>query len=306
MRVVPRYELFFLVFYALLIPLAGGAALLIAGQPELLPFLLPLLALYLFLASRRPLRRRRAARAALPGEWREFLLAHSAYYRGLADEGRSRFERDLRLFLAETRIVGTGGKPVSWRTRLLVGAGAAAMLHGRPDWEPPLTDGVTVYPGQRFDRNYRPGKGNIAGQAPERGPLLVAEASLEEGFADPHDGYNVLFHELAHFFDFEARESGMKLRQPPGETLPWARVIDRSYREHDFASSILPTYAAQNVAEFFAVASEAFFENPGRLHAAHPALFGILMEFYGQDPRAILNGDGLSAGLRPAPSWMRG
>jgi len=290
MRAVPPYSLFFTVFYALLIALVGGLIFLITGRSGALLLLLLALVLYLFAALRRPLRRRRAARAALPGEWREFLLARSAYFRGLDESGRSRFERDVRLFLAETRIAGTGGRPVSWRTRLLIAAAAAAMLHGRPDWEPPLHDGVTVYPGHAFDRNYQAGKGNIAGQAPPRGPLLIAEESLEQGFADARDGYNVGIHELAHFFDLEARKAGMRLKGSPGKRSPWPELIGREYGRHDFSASALPDYAAQNEAEFFAVASEMFFENPGRLQGAHPGLFALLVEFYGQDSRRVLDG----------------
>jgi hypothetical protein len=284
MRVIPAYDLFFIVFYALLILLVGVAAWSITGHFEALPLSLLLLVLYLFLALRRPWRRRQGARAPFPEEWREFLLARSPFFRGLDEAGRSCFERDIRLFLAEVRIAGTGGTPVSWETRLLVAAGAAVMLHGRPEWEPPLADGVTVYPGYTFDRNYRPGKGNIAGQAPAGGPLLVAEKSLIEGFAGEHDGYNVMFHELAHYFDLEARKGGMNLAAAAGGSAPWPAIIAGEYERHDFAASLLPNYAARNEAEFFAVASEMFFENPRPLQQTHPGLYFVLAAFYRQDP----------------------
>jgi hypothetical protein len=291
MRTIPAYDLFFIVFYALLIPLVGVAAGSITGRPEALLLALPLLALYLLLALRRPRRRLRAARAPFPGEWREFLLARSPYFRGLDQAERARFERDVRLFLAETRVVGSGGAPVFWQTKLLVAAGAATMLHGRPEWEPPIADGVTIYPGYSFDRNYRPGKGNIAGQAPEGGPLLVAEKSLLEGFADERDGYNVLLHELAHYFDLEARKGGMKIGTGAESASSWPEVIAGEYARHDFAASPLAGYASRNEAEFFAVASEMFFEDPWRLQRAHPGLFTLLAEFYRQDPRSIVEGN---------------
>jgi MtfA peptidase len=296
MRIFPAYDLFFTIFYALLIPLVGTLVYFMSGRTEVL-FIMPLLlALYLGLSLRRPLRRRRAARAGLSPEWRDYLLAHSAYFRGLDDEGRSHFADDVSIFLADTRIAATGGGAVNWQTRLLIAAGAAVMLHGRPEWDAPLADGVTVYPGYTFDRNYRTGKGNIAGQAPPRGPLLVAEMSLLEGFANERDGTNVLLHELAHFFDLEARKGGMSVRAGRKDPAPWPEVIAAEYERHDFASSILSAYAARNEAEFFAVASEMFFENPGSLQQAHPGLFAILREFYGQDPRTVLNGTELGAG----------
>ncbi len=287
MRTVPGFDLFFIAIHALLIPLVGLVAWLVTGLPALFALALALLAAYLLLALRRPLRRRRAAGAPFPGEWREFLLSRSPFYRGLDESGRMRFERDVRLFQAETRIAGSGGAAVSWPTALLVAAGAATMLHGRPDWEPPLHDGVTVYPGFAFDRNYRPGRGSIAGQAPAGGPLLVAEKSLLEGFAGERDGINVMIHELAHYFDLEARKGGLRVAADQARPVPWGVAIEMAYERHDFAASPLPDYAALNEAEFFACASEMFFEDPIRLGASCPRLFALLEEFYAQDPRFI-------------------
>jgi Mlc titration factor MtfA (ptsG expression regulator) len=289
MRILPPYDLFFVVLYALLMALAGMLIFYAAGSSETLIALPLLLALYLALALRRPLRRQRAARAPFPGEWREFLLGCSAYYRGLDEGGRSCFERDVCLFLSEVRIAGTGGAPTPWRTRLLIAAAAAAMLRGRPDWEPPLRDGITVYPGFAFDRNYQAGRGNIAGQAPAGGPLLVAEKSLGEGFADGRDGHNVIIHELAHYFDLEARKGGLRIAVAGVGESPWGEAVDRQFSSHDFVVSILPEYAMQNEAEFFACASEMFFADPRALAEAHPGLFALLKEFYGQDPRTILD-----------------
>ncbi len=292
MRIIPRYDLFFDAFYSLLILVVGAMIFLISGEPAVWLCVPPLLALYLISVLKRPWRRRRAALQPFPPQWHGFLSVHSAYFRGLGDDERRCFERDVRLFLAEVRISGIGGKSLAWQTRLLIAAGAAAMLHGRPDWEPPLPDGVTVYPGLSFDRNYRVAKGNIAGQAPPRGPLLIAEESLLRGFADPADGTNVLVHELAHFFDREVRKSGAKFPERAAAAVPWAEVLEREWRDHDHGASILPAYAAQNESEFFAVASEVFFEIPWRLQAAHPGLFAILREFYGQDTREVLAAPG--------------
>jgi hypothetical protein len=69
----------------------------------------------------------------------------------------------------------------------------------------------------------------------------------------------------------------------PGGAVPWPEVIAAEYERHDFAASLLPAYAAQNEAEFFAVASEVFFENPRPLRQAHPGLYAMLAAFYRQD-----------------------
>lgn len=290
MQIISKIDKVFVAFYTLLIILVGSLAFFISGQAIVLIATPALLAIYLWLVLKKPLRRCRAAGMLMELSWREFLFSHSAYYRGLDDEAKQKFERDIGLFLSDGNIAGIGGAEVAWQTRLLIGAGVASMLHGRPEWEPPLPDGVTVYPGMSFDRNYQVEKGNIAGQAPERGPLLIAEESLKQGFANPNDGHNVLIHELAHFFDREQRKIGgrypWRISCQQGDS--WADNLTREWREHRQSGSILPSYAALNEAEFFAVACEMFFENPWPLQSAHPELYEMLRDFFHQDPRQVL------------------
>jgi len=118
--------------------------------------------------------------------------------------------------------------------------------------------------------------------------LLVAEKSLLEGFAGERDGINVMIHEMAHYFDLEARKGGLRVVVDQAHPIPWGAAIEKAYGRHDFSASPLPDYAARNEAEFFACASEMFFEDPRRLGASCPRLFSLLEEFYGQDPRVVL------------------
>ena len=290
MQIISKIDKVFVVFYTLLIPLVGALVFFISGQAVVLFVMPPLLALYLWLALKKPLQRRRAAGMPIGLSWREFLFSHSAYYRGLDDEAKKKFERDISLFLSADNIAGIGGAKVAWQTRLLIGAGVASMLQGQPEWEPPLPDGVTVYPGMSFDRNYQVEQGNIAGQAPERGPLLITEESLKQGFANSSDGHNVLIHELAHFFDREQRKINGRYRRLTRRQQDdsWVGSLSREWRKHLQHGSILPDYAALNEAEFFAVACEMFFETPWPLQIAHPELYEMLRDFFNQDPRQFL------------------
>ena len=55
----------------------------------------------------------------------------------------------------------------------------------------------------------------------------------------------------------------------------------------------LRPYAATNPSEFFAVATESFFDRPLDLRAAEPELYDVLRSYYRQDPAARVG--------RPAP-----
>ena len=60
----------------------------------------------------------------------------------------------------------------------------------------------------------------------------------------------------------------------------------KALRAADEAGSptVLDTYGATNPAEFFAVATETFFERPRALLARHPELYAELERFFRQDP----------------------
>ncbi len=64
----------------------------------------------------------------------------------------------------------------------LVAIGFATVLNGQPEWEPPIKDGVLVYPGSTFNRDYTIGKGMRAGQATVNSPLIITQQSLDDSF----------------------------------------------------------------------------------------------------------------------------
>jgi Mlc titration factor MtfA (ptsG expression regulator) len=47
---------------------------------------------------------------------------------------------------------------------------------------------------------------------------------------------------------------------------------------------IMDAYGATNPAEFFAVATETFFERPKQMKLTHPELYDELKSYYGLDP----------------------
>ena len=107
-----------------------------------------------------------------------------------------------------------------------------------------------------------------------------------------HDGRNVVFHEFAHQLDAESGSpEGAPALERRSKYLAWARVLGSEYA--DLVAELrkghptwLNAYGATNPAEFFAVLTECFFEQPLKLKRQHPALYEQLADFYGQDPAA--------------------
>ena len=127
----------------------------------------------------------------------------------------------------------------------------------------------------------------LAGEAWLRGPVILSWADVRASLH--HRGYNVVLHELAHKLDMRSDgangapplHAGMDRRR-------WHDVFSEAFHHLQNAERagrpFLDPYGLENPGEFFAVASEAFFESPAHLHAVLPAVHEQLALFYRQDP----------------------
>lgn len=236
---------------------------------------------------RRPLRRWRATQEPLPAAWRRWLQQHVPLYAALEEPARERFERDVQIFVDEYRFEGIEGVTVTDELRLGVAAGAALLLHGRSDWELDGTTSVLFYP-DTFDDDYYGGDyADYDGMAHEQGPILLSARAVEESWADPGDGSNVVLHELAHLFDFKNEGAdGIPSLMNPASEAAWQALVRREMHRIRQRRSMLRPYAATAPSEFFAVAVEVFFEQPEALRTEHPELFDALRSFFALDPRS--------------------
>ena len=246
---------------------------------------IPALVVYASIALRRPLRRRRLAAKPFPAAWMEILRREVRFYSGLDEEGRRRFERDVRFFLAEHTIEGVGGVEITDEIRVLIAAGPATLLHGQPEWELPGGRSILVYPGG-FDEEFSFKKeGPILGQVHGQGPVILSRRALLDGWRRHGDGSNVALHEFAHVLDVKAGQGdGVPRMLNPAATGAWLSLIHSEMAKVERHRSLLRSYAATNQAEFFAVAVEYFFERPGALRERHPELYSAFSQFFNQDP----------------------
>ncbi len=285
MKIINRNEVIFKFIYFILIALTGVFISMYSSDSTVIVIFIVIPIFYIVLAFRKELRRFRIVKKKFPTGLKEIIGEYSKFYNHLEDAGKRKFERDITIFLNEHSIRGLRGEETDLRTKALVATGVATILHGREDWEPPFTDGVVVYPGETFDPDYNLYKGQIAGMAGERRPLLVTKEILEKSFKDPDDGYNSLIHEIAHYFDFEnPYMSGVPLIGSDKEmTKEWLRTMEKEREKVNKGKSFLRPYAGSNEAEFFAVATESFFERPDEMKEKNPKLYELLRGFYNID-----------------------
>jgi len=130
----------------------------------------------------------------------------------------------------------------------------------------------------------------VLGQSWGHGTVVLAWDSVRRGSAIPGDGRNVTFHEFAHQLDQETGEAdGTPYLDTPSDLRAWTAVMGEHFvalrsAVEDGRKTFMDDYGATNPAEFFAVATEFFFEKPLQLRRKHPALYDELAEYFGQDP----------------------
>jgi Mlc titration factor MtfA (ptsG expression regulator) len=117
------------------------------------------------------------------------------------------------------------------------------------------------------------------------GMMILSKPDLIQGFRNPADKRNVGFHEFAHLVDkSDGSIDGIPAVGLDRESIgPWIELIRREMREIERGDSDLDPYALTNEAEFFAVATEYFFERPGLMQRKHPELFGLMQKVFQQD-----------------------
>lgn len=203
------------------------------------------------------------------------------------------------MLLAEKHFEGCGGLVLTDEIRVTIAAQASVLLlHRDGDYYPRLTS-ILVYPAtyvltdERHVGNgvWEEGEHQLDGHTQQRlRAVVLTWDAVVRGGRDPRDGRNLVFHEFAHQLDFEDSETdGAPWLDSRQQYRAWARVLAKEYALLRTASeagapALLDEYGATNPAEFFAVATEFFFERPRELCARHPDLYDQLRRFYRQDP----------------------
>lgn len=243
-------------------------------------------------------RRERLRRRPFPLAWRRILRRRVPYLQRLPADLQLALKGHIQVFLAEKPFIGCAGQPITDEVRVTIAAQACLLLlnQPRPRYFPELRQ-VLVYPGAFIvDRVQNDGSGVLqdqrqvlSGESWSQGQVILSWDDAVSGAAVVDDGRNVVIHEFAHQLDQETGHANGAPWLRRARLARWSSVFNAEYaRLHQQLAmqqeTVLGAYAATNPAEFFAVASEVFFEQPQRLQADAPALYGELAGFYRVDP----------------------
>jgi MtfA peptidase len=243
-------------------------------------------------------KRRRLRAQPFPKAWRTILRRRMPYFHAMPADLQVQLKKHIQVFIAEKPFIGCAGLTITDDIRVTVAAQACLLLlNRRTDYYPALRQ-VLVYPGAFVvERLHRAGGGVLqdrrqvlSGESWEEGQVILSWEDTKLGARHADDGHNVVIHEFAHQLDQETGEAnGAPRLAKRGLQRRWAAVFSAAFAQlqHDSESgveSLFDDYGATNPAEFFAVASEVFFEQPMRMAAEHPAVYMELSGFYCVNP----------------------
>lgn len=242
-------------------------------------------------------KRAQIAKKPFPTEWRRILKSNVPYFYNMPADLQLQLKKHVQIFLSEKQFEGFEGVEIDDEIRVTIAAQACLLiLNRKTDFYPKLRS-IYVYPAAFVAKHSSHDSAGIlqqhhrvlSGESWELGKVILSWKDTKAGGTDHQDGQNVVIHEFAHQLDQEtgAANGAPFLRHRQKEC--WSKVLAKEFETLQSQAlqgivSLLDHYGATNPAEFFAVASEVFFEQPLELKSRHPALYQQLSGFYHIDP----------------------
>ncbi|MEM9255575.1 MAG: M90 family metallopeptidase [Pseudomonadota bacterium] len=229
-------------------------------------------------------------------------------YQSLSAEEQQRLQALVKLFLADKHFYGCAGLEVTERMRITIAGEACLLILNQPGAIYPGLSSILIYPSAfRVDREQHTEHGTVVtgshrllGESWDAGKVILSWDDVANGVSDFSDGHNVVLHEFAHQLDSQYGTANGSPRLRDNSYKSWARVLSSNFenlqtRALNHLPTVMDTYGATNPAEFFAVATETFFEKPDALHRVRPDLYEELQRYYGCDPRLWQHGTSRAA-----------
>ena len=230
--------------------------------------------------------------------WETIIQQNLPIYRHLAPPLKKRLQGHIKVILAEKQFVGCGGLSITSEIKLTIAAIASLLLlNERGEYYPKLCS-ILVYPSAYVAKQTKPISNYVVqetkvvrlGESWSRDRVVLCWSQIKYDTQNWQDGHNVILHEFAHQLDSESgMANGVPILELQSDYITWAKVFTREYQQlinnvKRGGRTVMDAYGTTNPAEFFAVATETFFEKPKQMAQRHPALYHQLKRYYKLDP----------------------
>ena len=246
-------------------------------------------------------RRKKITSIPFPAAWHKIVQQNVAHYCMLQDIERDHLCKLIQVFITEKNWEGAGGLTLTDEIIVTIAAQACLLILNLPHNYYANVESIIVYPSTVVPPRRKIGffetplapiddAHPIIGQAFLQGPVIIIWDAALHGGRHPESGHNVVYHEFAHKLDMlDGAADGTPPLSNRAEYRDWVRICSREYLRlrqdvEQGRKSFLGSYGATNEAEFFAVATEQFFDQPHLMIKQTPDLYRVLQEYYRQDP----------------------
>lgn len=228
----------------------------------------------------------------LPENYKELLSRNVSYYQRLDEKNKARFEEKIKEFLAYVRIDGID-TAVDDLDKLLVASSAIIPVFGFEKWTYFNLKNVLLYPAS-FNKDeflasgYEKNTLGMIGNGPMQRVMILSKPALHFGYQTASKE-NTGIHEFVHLLDKEDGDvDGLpEVLIKRKYNAKWIELINKNIESIFYGHSDINSYGASNKAEFFAVASEYFFNQPVLFKENHAELFEFMCMIFNQNPATI-------------------
>lgn len=236
---------------------------------------------------------RRKPIQSFPTNWEGALESRVVFYQKLSDKEKQTFKTRMMRFLAEVNIEGVKTE-VTEEDKMLLAASAVIPVFGFGDWRYNNLSGILIYPDNfnddlqfETDSEGRVISG-LVGNGQFEKQMILSKRALHQAFSNKTDKHNTPVHEFVHLLDkMDGDTDGIPEQLLKQEyVLPWVNLMHEEMEAINNDKSDIRKYGGTKQAEFFAVASEYFFERPDLFKRKHPELYKMLEQCFQQDPAA--------------------
>ncbi len=248
-------------------------------------------------------RRKKILKNPFPHNWREIMQEKVVHFQYLDSDERVRLEQLVQIFIAEKYFEGCGGLELTDEIKVVISAQACLLVLGLPPFQYLQLESVLVYPTTVSLPPSRlsvfagapmivPDQQAILGQASLGGPVILVWDAVQRGARHPEQGHNVVYHEFAHILDMrDGTADGTPQLHSRKLYQKWVEICSKEFfrlkkEVKKGRKTFLAPYGAVHEAEFFAVATELFFDRPLRMARDHADLYQVLSAYYRQDSAA--------------------
>ncbi|ABW32090.1 M90 family metallopeptidase [Acaryochloris marina] len=235
-------------------------------------------------------------------DWEKILENNIPIYNFLPSSLQSKLKDLILIFLDDKRFFGCDGLEITDEIRITISAQACLLIINRKGKTYPLLSSILIYPDsinkkvERIENQFvvtDMRRSWLGDSNARKGQIRISWKHAQLGALNWKDGQNLVLHEFAHQLDQEdSCADGVPILNclnPQHAYMTWNKIITDEYKRLQSAVennmvTVIDEYGATDLAEFFAVATEVFFEKPIPMKLNHSKLYKILSDFYGLDP----------------------